>query len=122
MLRAAVLALLFSSINSIANACDDRDCDPSGGLVLDASCIESGRVDPAVHKAQKDLGEAYELALSQSTQKEALEMAQRAWLDYRDANCEVMSERSGEPAAQAQAQCVAFMTGERIRELRLLSY
>jgi len=90
--------------------------------VLDASCIESGRVDPAVHKAQKDLGEAYELALSQSTQKEALEMAQRAWLDYRDANCEVMSERSGEPAAQAQAQCVAFMTGERIRELRLLSY
>ena len=49
-------------------------------------------------------------------------MAQRAWLDYRNANCEVMSERDGQPAAQAQAQCIAFMTGERIRELRLLSY
>ena len=49
-------------------------------------------------------------------------MAQRAWLDYRNANCEVMSERDGQPSAQAQAQRIAFMTGERIRELRLLSY
>ena len=49
-------------------------------------------------------------------------MAQRAWLDYRDANCEVMSDRRGGPDAQAQAQCHAFMTAERIRELRLLSY
>jgi uncharacterized protein YecT (DUF1311 family) len=48
----------------------------------------------AVQKAQSDLSDAYELALSQSTQKETLEMAQQAW----------------------------FMTGERTRELRLLSY
>ena len=122
MLRAAVLVLLFTSIASIANACDEPNCDPSSGLVLDASCIESGWVDPVVHKAQKDLVAAFELALTQSPQKEALVMAQRAWLDYRNANCEVMSERDGQPAAQAQAQCIAFMTGERIRELRLLSY
>jgi uncharacterized protein YecT (DUF1311 family) len=120
MLRVAALLCTFTT--SVAYACDDRNCDPHSGLALDASCLELVWDDPAVQKAQGGLSDAYELALSQSSQKEALEMAQRAWLDYRHANCEVMSDRHGRPGAQAQAQCLAFMTGERIRELRLLSY
>ena len=122
MLRTAALVLLLAWIDSLANAQDDRNCDPDSGLVLDASCLEFGWLDPALHQAQKSLSEAYELALSRSSQKEALEMAQRAWLDYVHANCEVMGERDGRTAPDAQAQCLAFMTRERTFELRLLSY
>ncbi|HYR36964.1 MAG TPA: lysozyme inhibitor LprI family protein [Burkholderiales bacterium] len=51
-----------------------------------------------------------------------LERAQRAWLEYRDASCELYSARPGHPdiAASALATCLDFMTRERALELRLV--
>jgi uncharacterized protein YecT (DUF1311 family) len=51
-----------------------------------------------------------------------LESAQRAWDQYRDANCELMSERDREDLkADALATCLDFMDREREFELRLIS-
>jgi uncharacterized protein YecT (DUF1311 family) len=55
-------------------------------------------------------------------QQELLESAQRAWQDYRDANCELMSARDREDLkADALATCLDFMDREREFELRLIS-
>ena len=55
-------------------------------------------------------------------QRELLEAAQRAWQDYRDVNCELMSERDREDLkAEAMAACLDFMDREREFELRLIS-
>jgi uncharacterized protein YecT (DUF1311 family) len=78
---------------------------------MDASCRE----------AESELSDAYEVALNRGVRKALLEKAQQAWSDYREANCELMSERDGQPAAEPQAQCLAFMSNERAAELRLLS-
>jgi uncharacterized protein YecT (DUF1311 family) len=55
-------------------------------------------------------------------QQELLESAQRAWQEYRDANCELMSERDREDLkTDALATCLDFMDREREFELRLIS-
>jgi uncharacterized protein YecT (DUF1311 family) len=118
MLRVAVL--VCACIPSFAYACDEH-CDPHSGLVMDASCLELAWQDPAVEKAESELSDAYEVALNTAVRKALLEKAQQAWNDYREANCELMSERDGQPAAEPQAQCLVFMTNERAAELRLLS-
>ena len=92
-------------------------CSPSIAYPCDAHVWQ----DPALLKAQSELQDAYELAWNGSEQKELLDMAQEAWVEYRRANCELMSERDGTPAPGPQAQCLAFMTRERTFELRLLT-
>jgi uncharacterized protein YecT (DUF1311 family) len=55
-------------------------------------------------------------------QQELLESAQRAWQDYRDAHCELMSARDREDLkADALATCLDFMDREREFELGLIS-
>ena len=55
-------------------------------------------------------------------QREFLASAQRAWQDYRDANCGLMSDRDREDLkADALATCLDFMEREREFELRLIS-
>ena len=50
------------------------------------------------------------------------ETAQRAWQEYRDATCELFSERDREDLrAEAMATCLNFYTREREFELRLMS-
>ena len=62
------------------------------------------------------------LEAASGRQRELLESAQRAWQDYRDFNCELMSERDREDLkAEALATCLDFMDRERQFELRLIS-
>ncbi len=54
-------------------------------------------------------------------QLELLETAERAWVEYRDAACELFSEREREDLrAEAMATCLNFYTREREFELRLM--
>jgi len=54
-------------------------------------------------------------------QRELLESAQRAWQEYRDANCELISERDrADLKADALATCLDFMDRERQFELGLI--
>jgi uncharacterized protein YecT (DUF1311 family) len=55
-------------------------------------------------------------------QQELLESAQRAWIEYRGTNCELMSARDREDLkADALATCLDFMDRGRELELRLIS-
>jgi uncharacterized protein YecT (DUF1311 family) len=51
-----------------------------------------------------------------------LDIGQRAWLDYRNATCRLFSAREDNPglSATAFADCIAFINGERVAELRLV--
>ena len=63
--------------------------------------------------AEKRLNKGYELLRSKLDEREksVLEQSQRAWLAFRDANCELAS-------SFAHRQCMTRMTWERISELR----
>jgi uncharacterized protein YecT (DUF1311 family) len=53
---------------------------------------------------------------------ELLETAERAWLEYRDATCELITERDSEELrAEAVATCLDFYARQRELELRLMS-
>lgn len=55
-------------------------------------------------------------------QFELLQTAERAWTEYRNATCELFSERDDEDLrAEAMATCLAFYTRERELELRLMA-
>jgi hypothetical protein len=52
---------------------------------------------------------------------ELFDTAQRAWLEYRDATCELVAERDRDDLrAEALATCLAFYDRERDFELRLM--
>ena len=54
-------------------------------------------------------------------QIELLQTSERAWQEYRNATCELVSERDDEDLrAEAMATCLAFYTRERELELRLM--
>jgi uncharacterized protein YecT (DUF1311 family) len=55
-------------------------------------------------------------------QLELLETAERAWVEYRNATCELIAERDNdELRAEAMATCLAFYAREREFELQLMS-
>jgi uncharacterized protein YecT (DUF1311 family) len=93
-------ALLFLGFSSISHACDE----------------------PVSETAERELWSAYEVALQTAVgnRRDLIAQGQRAWLDYRDANCELIAERSERPAGEPYVQCVTFMTRERTLELRLI--
>jgi uncharacterized protein YecT (DUF1311 family) len=95
MLRLALLASL--SMFSLAHACDETE-------------------------AEQDLWTSYERtwAATDEERRPLLARAQGAWLDYREASCEMNAAREGSMAADAYDQCRRFMADERVRELRLI--
>jgi len=98
MLRSILLA--FGCFTSLACACD-----------------EPGHDHP--------LWAAYEAAWMRSDHESRgkLERSQEAWLDYRDATCEIISARPGglpADAADAHVRCLVFMARERAAELEMI--
>jgi uncharacterized protein YecT (DUF1311 family) len=74
---------------------------PAFAFAQDAACLDEPETDRRV---------------------ELFDTAQRAWLEYRDATCELMSERDREDLrTEARATCLAFYDLERTFELRLMS-
>jgi len=74
------------------------------------------------HKAQdRNLNAAYKAlmgSLSSERQKQ-LRTAQRAWITYRDANCDFYFDPDGGTIARLQAnECVLSMTAQRAAELQ----
>ena len=73
----------------------------------------------------QDVSALYEAAIEalDDEQRLLLDTGQRAWLDYRDATCQLFSARDGNPAlsATALADCIAFMNSARALELRLVA-
>jgi len=83
------------------------------------------QLDPCVVElpSEAELHAAYleTWQIADEEQRALLDAAQRAWVDYREATCALIGERSTESATlEAQAQCAAFMARERSAELRML--
>jgi uncharacterized protein YecT (DUF1311 family) len=106
MPRAAFVVLLWFAIHPTVQACSNEP------LLEELTAPQS----------ERELVDAYELALESSGSRELLERAQQLWEEYRQANCELMSARDAGPSPEASAQCHVFMARERSLELRLLSY
>ena len=106
MPRSVLAVVLWFAVQSTAHACGNEP--PLEELTLP--------------QTDRELSDAYEVALESSASRELREQAQRLWEEYRRANCELMSARDAGASAEAAAQCNAFMARERSLELRLLSY
>jgi len=67
----------------------------------------------------KQLGIAYQQAMKDavSAQKEKLRDAERAWIKYRDANCDYSAAGEGTTARIDAAVCMRDMTEARAKEL-----
>jgi uncharacterized protein YecT (DUF1311 family) len=89
-----------------------EDCD--GGTLQIIECMEAQRV-----YWDKKLTEAYKQALKDAEpgQGDFLRMAERAWITYRDANCEYYHQGQGSISRINSAWCMRNMTEQRYKEL-----
>jgi hypothetical protein len=91
-------------------------------LTLPALAVAQTCDEPVI---PEDMRVVYEAAWfdSDAERRALLEASQRAWFYYRDANCKLLGQREDEDrGAEARAQCIDFMTRERVHELRLLTF
>jgi uncharacterized protein YecT (DUF1311 family) len=114
MLRITLLPLIFM-VSAVFGGDDlERNCDPDYGLV-DGACLEQAELD-------RDLLDVYEWVWSRSggEQRLLLERSQRAWLEYRQATCDLMGARNEGISAGAREKCLEFIGRERTAELGLI--
>ncbi|SPA25162.1 conserved hypothetical protein, DUF1311 [Cupriavidus taiwanensis] len=82
--------------------------------MLNCAALESRVQDTALNRAYQSL-----LRRLEAPRTGQLRVAQRAWLEYRQANCAYVSNPAGGSAARvAGASCLLEMTAARVRELR----
>jgi len=114
MLRATLLPLVFMASAVFAHDELERNCHPDYGLV-DGACLEQPEPD-------RELLDIYEWLWSRSGygQRTLLERSQSAWLEYREATCDIMSGWSDGTYAETHAKCLEFMARERTAELGLV--
>lgn len=117
------LALVFpgvlhaqdSPLSKRFSACMDK----SGGVtvtMIDCIAEETERQDARLNKAYKAL-----MASLSAPRKKQLQEAQRAWLKFRDGNCDFYHDPDGGTLARVSANdCVMNMTAQRARELEQL--
>jgi uncharacterized protein YecT (DUF1311 family) len=93
---------------------DESDSDCDGGTLQLIECI-GAKTQPW----DKRLNAAYKSALADARpeQRNALRAAQRAWITYRDANCEYYNLGEGSLSRVEVADCDFRMTRDRAKEL-----
>jgi uncharacterized protein YecT (DUF1311 family) len=103
MLRFAFVLCVF--LPSLALACDEEDGP-----------------EPVPQHTDTELWKTYEVAWAgfDDERRALLDRAQRAWMEFRQANCELLADRLRFTAPESFAECFAFMTGERTMELSVM--
>lgn len=113
-MRIAAALLAFSLLASAAHAEDaDKGCDsPVTPEIVDCLNAKAAQWD-------KRLNAAYRRALkdADAKQREQLRVAQRLWVQYRDANCLYYAMGEGTIARVDAADCMLRLTETRAREL-----
>jgi len=114
------IALLLISPASLATWAA-ADCQQPQARYEDLSCASK-----ALDKADQNLNEAYKalLAALEQGEREKLREAQRAWVQFRDADTAFSYLRSGEGGSLAGLVAVNHkldLTAERARHLRAFS-
>ena len=128
----ASAALLFSVAGSLAqepevdcdnaetqmamNICADRDYQDADAA-LNVAYKEALVAARAADESVKDMGETYVGAV------DALKRAQRAWIGYRDGQCELagFEARGGSMEPMLVSGCLADLTRKRTAELKAFS-
>ncbi len=121
----SAFALLFSTVQLVAaendmsgeyKACMERSNGVTGEM-LDCMGAEFTRQDARLNENYKRL-----MSKLSAKRKEALLEAQRAWIKFRDANCNFYYDPEGGSAAHlAGTDCNLNTTADRAAELRNLS-
>jgi uncharacterized protein YecT (DUF1311 family) len=101
-----------TGLSKLYAACMDKSGGVTAGMI---ECItaENQRQDARLNKAYKAL-----MAELQPPRKTQLQEAQRAWIKYRDANCNFYDDPDGGTLARVNANsCMLTATADRAREL-----
>lgn len=121
--KSFLLGLMICGVSQITSA-DDTELtrqfsicmDKSGGVtveMLDCIAAETERQDLRLNKAYKDV-----MAELTPQRKKQLQEAQRAWIKYRDANCDFYADPDGGTlAAVSSNDCYMSTTASRAKEL-----
>lgn len=113
---AATMPLMASAQDSNLSQKFDACMDKSGGVTIDMiDCIgaEIERQDVRLNKAYKSL-----MANLTPERKKELQEAQRAWIKFRDLNCNFYHDPYGGSIARVNANsCLMAMTADRAKEL-----
>jgi uncharacterized protein YecT (DUF1311 family) len=90
----------------------EPSCDGSTNQIVECQKAKLARLD-------QRLNAAYQQALKNASpgQLEQLRIAQRLWLQYRDANCLFYDKGEGTIARIETGSCMLSMTEARAREL-----
>jgi uncharacterized protein YecT (DUF1311 family) len=98
----------------------DACMDKAGGVtpaMIDCISAELRRQDALLNENYRKL-----MASLSAKRKKVLQEAQRAWLKFRDANCDFYDDPDGGTAARVDAnECVLNATTDRAKELAQLA-
>ena len=109
---AATMLLLASAVDAGDQGDPEKSCD--GNTFEMVECLKARTA-----QWDKRMTTAYQQALKDSVpqQGEQLRAAQRAWIQYRDANCLYYGLGEGTIARLDAGECMRSMTEARAREL-----
>ncbi|QPS43514.1 DUF1311 domain-containing protein [Burkholderia humptydooensis] len=109
------LTLLLIPLISFADA-----CIRSGNVYDDLSCT-----DQELAKSKKDLNSIYQKLYASTQYKDALEQSQKAWLNYREKQCNgyiaaEASQSQGAGPGLITKDCLVTITKQRVDYLKTL--
>ncbi|WP_027994660.1 lysozyme inhibitor LprI family protein [Simplicispira psychrophila] len=94
--------------------------DQSGGVtvgMIDCTTAETSRQDARLNRAYKTA-----MAAQSPERRKQLQTAQRAWIKFRDANCDFYNDPDGGSMARVSAnQCMLTSTANRAQEIEKFS-
>lgn len=109
------LILLLLPLSSFAEACTS-----SGNVYDDLSCANH-----TLDKSKKDLNSIYQKIYSSTQYKNEFEQSQKAWLNYREKQCNgyiatEASQAQGAGASLITKDCLITITKQRVDYLKTL--
>lgn len=127
-MAAAAAGAALACLVAVTAAAEEIEYSPQYETCMDASNgVTFDMIDcmTAEHEIQDaELNAAYKTLRAHLTpeRQEALKLAQRAWIAYRDANCDFYNDPDGGTMARLMANsCMLEATAERARELRTIA-
>jgi len=112
--RSAALAAGETEMSQEYSSCVDK-ANAATPALIDCAIAETKRQDARLNENYKRL-----MSKLNEERKKALLEAQRAWIQFRDANCAFWDDPAGgQNAAVTAKECILTMTADRASELEL---
>jgi uncharacterized protein YecT (DUF1311 family) len=107
--------ILFLPLSSFAEACIG-----GGNVYDDLSCV-----DRSLQQSKRELNNIYQKIYSSTQYKNELEQAQKAWLNYRERQCNgyisaEASQSQGAGPSLITKDCLVVLTKQRVDYLKIL--